>query len=519
MSRDAGDLWFLVELGKLIDRLPWIREFLIDALLKVRDKNGRLVPLVANRAQKQFERRHGSRNIVLKARQLGMTTWVAARFFIDTITRPGTLSVQIAHDQTSAEEIFRIVHRFLENLPERLRMGALKTSRANVRQLVFPWLDSEYRVETAADPNAGRGLTIRNLHASEVARWPRDAAGTLAALRAAVPPDGEVVLESTPNGAGGCFYDEWQRAPETGYVRHFFPWWYAEEYQSPVTSRRSPVDFDPSDDRRLTTDELSDEERDLVAQHGLSMEQIAFRRQLRANFRGLAAQEYAEDPVSCFLASGECVFDLEAIQRATVAPAPPIETRDNGRLRVWYPPQPGMDYLVGVDTASGGTDGDYACAQVIDSFRGRQCAELHGHFSLRELSKRVAELGREYNDAELVVERNNQGTAVLLHLDDVLGYRRIYCEGAQAGLFTSVLTRPKMLEWLATMLSRGPEMFSSTRFLQECRSFVRHADGSVSAASGAHDDTVMAMAFAHWVRWERMSKFGSRELQLASFTR
>jgi hypothetical protein len=71
-------------------------------------------------------------------------------------------------------------------------------------------------VETAADPNAGRGLTIHNLHCSEVARWPRDALETLASLRAAVPPSGEVVLESTPNGAGGRFYEEWELAEENG---------------------------------------------------------------------------------------------------------------------------------------------------------------------------------------------------------------------------------------------------------------------------------------------------------------
>ena len=43
--------------------------------------------------------------------------------------------------------------------------------------------------------------------------------------------DGEIVLESTPNGAGGVFYEEWQRAEETGYTRHFFPWWYEDEYR------------------------------------------------------------------------------------------------------------------------------------------------------------------------------------------------------------------------------------------------------------------------------------------------
>ncbi len=54
---------------------------------------------------------------MLKARQVGITTYIAARFFIQTITRPGTLTVQVAHSEESAEAIFKIVHRFWENLP------------------------------------------------------------------------------------------------------------------------------------------------------------------------------------------------------------------------------------------------------------------------------------------------------------------------------------------------------------------------------------------------------------------
>ncbi len=223
------------------------REYLMWTMLNIRDKHGHLRHLALNRAQQDLEASSSKRNIVLKARQLGITTYVAARFFINCVCREGTLSVQVAHDQRSAEEIFRIVHRLLENLPEPLRKGALETSRANVRQIVFPKLDSEYRVETAADPNAGRGLTIHNLHCSEVARWPRDVAETLASLRAAVPPEGEIFLESTPNGAGGTFYDEWQRAAQTGYTRHFYPWWWDPSYRRPVkvtdfTERGTGVD-------------------------------------------------------------------------------------------------------------------------------------------------------------------------------------------------------------------------------------------------------------------------------------
>src|SRR3984885_6400598 len=179
---------------------PAVRDLLVEALLRVRSKSRGLIQLRPNRAQMEFSRNYTKRSIVLKARQLGITTYVAARFFVQTITQPGTVSVQVAHDQESAEEIFKIVHRFWENLPRGVQNGALLTSRANIRQIVFPRLDSEYRVATAADANAGRGITIHNLHCSEVSRWPRNVEETLASLRSAVPEDGEMVLGSTPNG-------------------------------------------------------------------------------------------------------------------------------------------------------------------------------------------------------------------------------------------------------------------------------------------------------------------------------
>jgi hypothetical protein len=292
--------------------------------------------------------------------------------------------------------------------------------------------------------------------------------------------------------------------------------------QSPAESRQSRDEASRADstaDRQLATGDLTEEELALCEQHGLSLAQIAFRRKLRADFRGLAPQEFVEDPVSCFLASGECLFDVEVIGRRLAEIGEPAERRDNGRLHIWYPPQKRIHYVIGIDTAGGGTTGDYACAQVIDHLHSRQCAELHGHFSPRELAGRVAVLGHEYNDALLVVERNNHGSAVLVYLDEVLGYPHIYCEGGQAGLNTTALSRPKMLEWLASRLENEPQLFCSARLLQECRSFVRHADGTASAAGGAHDDCVMAMAFAQWARLQQQSKYGAHEVQFGSFAR
>ena len=460
---------------------PTIQDLLIEGLLKVRNKNRCLVQLRPNPAQVEYSRYCTRRNIVLKARQLGMTTYIAARFFIQAITRPGTTAVQVAHNQESAEEIFKIVHRFWENLPEGMRRGALVTSRSNVRQIVFPRLDSEYRVATAADSNAGRGLTIHNLHCSEVARWPRDGTETLASLRAAVPANGEIVLESTPNGAGGAFYEEWQRADQTGYQRHFFPWWYDRDY----CVNDQPVAVQP----------LTPEEEQLVGREQLTEAQIAWRRINRAQLRGLAAQEFAEDAVSCFRASGECVFDLDAIEQGLAGCGEPLEARDNGRLLVWLPPQADKRYILGVDPAGGGSEGDYACAQVIERQTAVQCAELHGHFPPRELALKTIALGRSYHQALLVVERNNHGHGVLAHLR-AEGSSNVFREGGQDGWLTSAASRPAMVENMAAVLATEPRLFRSRRLLNECRTFVRHPDGNSGAAGGSHDDCVMSMAVA-----------------------
>jgi hypothetical protein len=512
----TGDLYLLQRLGGVLnvwlagdsqastgsDADSTIRDMLIERLLKVRNKKRGLVPLKPNRSQQEYRRNCTKRNIVLKARQLGMTTYVAARFFIQTITQPGTTTVQVAHNEQSAEEIFRIVHRFWENLPEALRRGALVRSRANIRQMVFPRLDSEYRVATAADPNAGRGMTIHNLHCSEVARWSRDGMETLASLRAAVPEAGEIVLESTPNGAGGVFYEEWLRAEETGYTRHFFPWWYEDEYCVPTD--------------KVVVYPLTPEEQELVASAGLREAQIAWRRTKRAQLRGLARQEFAEDAVSCFRASGECVFELEAIERALEGCSEAVETRDNGRLVMWFPPQSARQYIIGVDPAGGGSEGDYSCAQVIERRTGMQCAELHGHFPPRDLAIKLIELANSYNRALLVVERNNHGYGVLAHLR-TQGCLNVYRDGEQDGWLTSAVSRPAMIENLAAVLATEPALFHSPRLMNECRTFVRHPDGSSGATAGTHDDCVMAMAIALGARRSVVGELSRKGLlQVAS---
>ena len=487
-GRDVRDL--LIVIGQHLDDVIapgcTLRDLFMLAFLRIRDKAGRLVPFVPNPAQRKIARNWGKRNIILKARQLVMTTYVAARFFIDTVTRPGTLTVQVAHDQRSAEDIFRMVHRFQENLPDWLRQTALKTSRANARQLVWPALDSEYRVETAADPNAGRGATIRNLHCSEVANWSHDGAEALASLRAAVPPDGQVVLESTPRGAGGLFYDEWHRTRETGYVPHFLPWWIEDGYRI----------------RGFEIDDLTDRERELMQKEKLDFEQIAYRRTMRAEQGNMAPQEFAESASECFLLSGESVFDIEKVEKRLKECGGEARAKRGKELEIFLPAKADARYIIGVDSAAGGVNGDYCCAEVIDKYSGVQCAELHGHFQPMEFANRVVKLAKDYNQALIVAEKNGCGGNVIEHLK-LSQYRYLYPNRLDPGLPTTASNRPAMIENMVAIMSTNPETFQSPRLLRECRTFVRKKDGSPSASAGAHDDTVMAMAIALHLR--RMS--------------
>jgi hypothetical protein len=476
------DVEGLVALGRWIAEEPERVIAGAERFIRVRDREGAVLPLKANRVQRAFERSRGQCNIVLKARQMGMTTWVAARFFLKTITAQGVLTVQVAQTREAAEGIFRMVQRFWEQLPAELRKGPLRRSRANIGQMCFPELDSEFRILSAGDEGAGRGLTIQHLHCSELSRWPGDAQETLAGLRAALSPRGEMVMESTPNGASGCFYEEWGRAGSNGTVRHFFPWWMEEAYIGETAAG------------------FTAEERGLMEVHGLRPEQIGFRRGLEANFRGLRAQEFAEDAESCFKASGECCFEVGAIERRLVELSAPVGTERGGALQIWFPPVADREYLVAVDTAGGGPEGDFAAMQVIDLESGLQCAELQQHMGQLDQSRVAAELARRYNHAMIAVERNNHGAGVLAYLDSVERYANVYGGDGLAGWLTSAGNKPGMVSRLGAMLVESPRLFSSRRLLGECRTFVLMQGGRTGAANGTHDDCVMSMAIAQAVR-------------------
>jgi len=143
---------------------------------------------------------------------------------------------------------------------------------------------------------------------------------------------------------------------------------------------------------------------------------------------------------------------------------------------------------------------------VIDLESGMQCAELRKRLRPIEIVQAAAELAREYNNAMIVVERNNHGAALLAFLDTVEHYANVYWQGREAGWLTTMASKPEIISRMGALLVESPGLFFSRRLLGECRTFVSMEGGRTGAANGAHDDCLMAMAIAQAVRAEMIGK-------------
>ena len=116
----------------------------------------------------------------------------------------------------------------------------------------------------------------------------------------------------------------------------------------------------------------------------------------------------------------------------------------------------GKEYVVAVDPAGGGSNGDYSAAQVLEMETGWKRAESAGDVGGLELARFVTGLAAEYNGAWLVVERNNHGSGVLALAETACKYERIYGQGGQAGWLTTSLSRPGAISRLGAALVEEP---------------------------------------------------------------
>lgn len=238
--------------------------------MKIRNKFGQVRPFELNKAQlyihklleEQKNRTGKVRAIILKGRQQGVSTLINARFFHLTTHNRGFQTFILTHDQGATNNLFKMVKRYYEHCPQLVR-PIVDTS--NAKELIFGLLDSGYKIGTARNKTVGRSNTIQLLHGSECAFWENAAEHSKGVFQAVPDADGsEIILESTANGVGNFFHQQWQKAEagQSEFIAIFVPWFWQDEY------------FKQPEDGFVKTND----EADIAEQYGLSDGQIYWRR-------------------------------------------------------------------------------------------------------------------------------------------------------------------------------------------------------------------------------------------------
>ena len=482
---------------------------------KIKDKDGAIVAFVPNSVQRKVAERVlvllaagiPVRLIILKARQMGISTEIESIIQWYTSTHKNIAAIVVAHLDDAARNIYEMFRRFHDNA---LPYFQPKLRYNTKRDLTYDILGSQILTGSAESKEIGRSRTNQIIHNSEVAFWP-SGAELVAGLMQTVPyrPNTMVFHESTANGIGGYFYETWQAAKkgESLFEPMFFGWFEMEEYRLPVPG---PLTY-------------TENEQELVDQYKLEPEQIMwYRMKLKefGNDTDRMKQEYPSNDVEAFIASGRPRFDIKALLRMeaesekgktgeliTTDASYRFTEMEKAPLQIWLAPERLGQYVIGGDVAEGLELGDYSVATVIDRKTMQCVARWRGHCDPDVFGDVLYDLGMWYNTALLGPEVNNHGISTLQKLKD-LGYPNIYrrekdydkqlsdVPAATLGWRTDIRTKALLVDDLATAIREGSYIDYDMTFVREAMTYVKDENGKTNAQEGCFDDCVMSAGIA-----------------------
>ncbi|MFZ9703670.1 MAG: terminase large subunit domain-containing protein [Bacilli bacterium] len=527
----------------------------MENMLQIVDKKNQLVKFVLNEEQSKLlahiefclENDLPIRMIVLKARQIGATTFFTALgFWFAAMNRNITYGI-VAHLLKSAESIFQKCKVFYNNLPRELQPATTQMSSEGITfdKKNGMGINSKIQFATVSE-GVFRGQTLSYLHLTECAFWEGNvqAIENSLAPTVSINPKTIIVRESTANGYN-FFKDDWDRAVagKSEYTPFFFGWQDHQEYHLPV-----PKDFT-----------LTDKEKQIKEKFNVTDEQLMWRRyQIDNNYGGNEtwfAQENPMTPEEAFVAAGTGVFDAETIVAGYQSSVEPDEVELSSvpmfeKMKVWEYPEEGTElvhaqkavwsdekqdyemvdtdvvveeihyqtpYTIGIDTS--GMGADYNQLVVVNNVTKKVAARF-GKKNLPEeqLAAVAVEIAEMYNNAMIVPEVNYSHEICNFILK--LGYKNLYITesmarqdakvvgGIQYGWKTTGLSKAPIISSLRSRLTSDPTLIQDRDFWYEAEYYLMEDPrmNKMNAANGHHDDIIMATAIAMYVSDSFQSK-------------
>tara|TARA_R100001460_G_scaffold18132_3_gene38523 strand:+ start:636 stop:2213 length:1578 start_codon:yes stop_codon:yes gene_type:complete len=411
-------------------------------------------------------------NIVLKARQLGLSTLTAGyALWMMTFQQDKNILV-IATKQETAKNLVTKVRVMHANLPGWLKQPCVEDNKLSLR-----YKNGSQIKAVASSEESGRSEALSLLIIDEAAFI--DKIDTIwGAAQQTLATGGRALIISTPNGVGNFFHKTW------------------------VGAESGTNDFNFINLHWSVHPERGQEWRD---------------EQDKLLGPSLAAQECDCD----FITSGRGVIDgllLEKMKESSVRE--PMEKRGiDSNYWIWQPPNYTRNYVVSADVSRG--DGtDYSAFHIIDVESLEQVAEYKGKISTQDFGNMLVNVASEYNNALLVVENNNIGWAAIQQVIDreypnlfytskdlqyvdvqhqITNRYRSQERNMVPGFSTTSKTRPLIVAKLEEMFREESVLVHSNRLIDELFVFIYNGN-KAEAMTGYNDDLVMSFAIALWVR-------------------
>lgn len=564
VKNDAGEVKNLASLpvseivSYLIENVPflllskkskrWRMENLYQIVTKAQTKEVfKFNEAQADLFDKYLERGY-KKVIMLKSRQLGMTTFMSIWILDEVLFNPNSAGMQVAHKKEDVVDIFQSkIGLAIDNIPEAL-WGIVSMVQNKSNRITFEYPD-EGTGKSQSIIGVGlsaRSKTLNFLHVSELAKLGKTAPARALELQTgtfqAVSKQSKnlIVIESTAEGAYGLFYDMYMSSFKrkkditplhtiSEYYPVFYNWtWDKRDIEETLKQIGKVI---PTTEMEQCEIDWAEYQRD----YNLSDKEITY-----YYFKWIEAgrdvnklnQEYPTTEMEAFIATGSNFFsskkmfkELEKIEASNE----PYQTYvfENGifikedikyserfeGLIVYEEPEDGRNYIIGGDVAEGIESGDYSTAVVLGLDK-KPKAVYRGHIEPQDFERLVFALGIRYNKALLAVEYNKDGNWVNAELYKN-SYPNIYFRTAFDdinkvttkfyGWRTDSKTRPIALNEFKRFFNNC-DNFPFRIILDEMLNFVRDKKGKPQAQLGKHDDIVMAAAIAYAILIDRQER-------------
>jgi len=406
-------------------------------------------------------------NVILKARQLGISTICAAYCVWFMLYHKEKNILVLATKLSTATNLVRKVKAIMKSLPDWLRISDIIVDN----RTSFELSNGSIIKAASTSGDAGRSEALSLLVVDEAAHIER-MSEIWTAIYPTLSTGGRCVALSTPSGVGNWFHKTYVDSVDGDNDFH------------PINL---PWDVHPERDKTWFEKETKNMSRRQIAQ------------ELECNFN----------------TSGDTVIHPDDIAWINVnIKEPDYRTGYDRNFWIWEKHQEDATYLLVADVARG--DGaDNSVFHVIKLETMEVVAEYQGKPSLDMYANMLMSAGQEYGNCLLVVENNGIGISILEKLND-LGYSNLYYsiksthefveayEGqandkAVPGFTTSTKTRPLIVAKLEEFIRNKLIITYSSRLFHEVKTFIWQ-NGKPQAMRSYHDDLIMALAIGCWVR-------------------